>query len=167
MPKQGAAILASNHISGLDPLLLIAASQRPIRFMIATEEYQRFGLNWLFRAAGCIPVDRTGQSQQAFRQALKALDDGEVVAMFPEGGIHLDNAPPRQLKRGVATLTKLTGVPIYPVRMAGIRGKGHTLLAVVLPSQARLYNFDPLICDDLEEDDCLDRLAGLFKSTTC
>jgi len=90
LPERGPALVASNHLSGLDPLLLITASKRPLRFLIAQEEYHRFGLNWLFRAAGCIPVDRKGRPEKALRRAREALQRGEVVALFPHGrmGIH-------------------------------------------------------------------------------
>ncbi|MEO6697390.1 MAG: lysophospholipid acyltransferase family protein, partial [Gammaproteobacteria bacterium] len=98
LPDQGCALVASNHVSGLDPLLLIAAARRPLRFVIAREEYQRFGLTWLFRAIGCIPVERERQPGQALRQALRALERGEVVVLFPHGKIHLDSDPPRKLK---------------------------------------------------------------------
>ena len=52
LPESGSAVVAANHNSGLDPLVLVAASKRPLRFMIAREEYQRFGLHGLFKAAG-------------------------------------------------------------------------------------------------------------------
>jgi 1-acyl-sn-glycerol-3-phosphate acyltransferase len=79
LPEQGPALLVANHCSGLDPLLPIAASRRPLRFIIATEQYHRFGLEWLFRAVGCIPVDRRGRPERAFRDALKALRAGETA----------------------------------------------------------------------------------------
>ncbi len=59
LPARGGALVASNHISGLDPLLLIAASPRPLRFLIAREEYERWWLRWLLSAVGCIPIERT------------------------------------------------------------------------------------------------------------
>lgn len=65
LPAKGGALLASNHVSGLDPLLLIAASRRPLRFMIAREQYDRWWLRWLFRAIGCIPVERSRNPRAA------------------------------------------------------------------------------------------------------
>ena len=97
LPDRGPVLLASNHVSGLDPLLLVAASRRPLRFLIAREQYERRGLQWLFRAAGCIPVDRAARPEQALRAALRALQAGEAVALFPHGRIHLESDPPRAL----------------------------------------------------------------------
>lgn len=138
LPENGPAIVVANHISGLDPLLLIAASKRPLRFLIAREEYQRFGMQWLFRAAGCIPVDRAGRPEKSLRQALKALQQGEIIALFPHGKIHLDSDPPRQLKAGCARLAMWSGAPIVPVRIDGVGATGQVLLAPFWPSRVRL-----------------------------
>jgi len=73
----------SNHVSGLDPLLLIAATRRPLRFVIAREEYERWGLRWLLHAVGCIPIARGRNPRSALSAARAALEAGEVVALFP------------------------------------------------------------------------------------
>ena len=86
-PTGAGALLAGNHLSGLDGFLLQAVSSRPVRFMIAREETERFGLRWLFKEARVIPVDRTGRPEQAFRAALQALKQDDVVGMFPQGKI--------------------------------------------------------------------------------
>jgi 1-acyl-sn-glycerol-3-phosphate acyltransferase len=147
LPEQSGAVVAANHISGLDPFLLIAASPRPLRFLIAREEYERFGLQWLFRRAQCIPVDRERQPERALREALRALDAGEVVAMFPQGGIHLPINGHRKLKGGVVRLAHISGCPIYPVRVDDVRGAGHTVRAVFFPSQAKLQLAPVLLCE--------------------
>jgi len=138
LPEQGPAIVAANHVSGLDPLLLIAASRRPLRFLIASEEYHRPVLHWIFKAAGCIPVDRKGRAEQALRAARRALEQGEVIALFPHGKIHLDSDPPRPIKAGVVRLAIWTNTPIYPVRLDGITAQGHVLLAPFVPSRVLL-----------------------------
>jgi 1-acyl-sn-glycerol-3-phosphate acyltransferase len=162
LPEQGPAILAANHISGLDPLLLIAASPRPLRFIIAAEQYHRFGFTWLFRAVGCIPVDRQGRPERAFRAALKALEEGEVVALFPHGTIHLDNEPPRRLKAGAVRLAQLARCPITPVRLEGVKAQGRIFLPVFLRANARIENFPLLSCEEMETAECLKRLQRLL-----
>jgi 1-acyl-sn-glycerol-3-phosphate acyltransferase len=150
--------VASNHVSGLDPLLLIAASPRPLRFLIAREEYDRWWLRWLFRRIGCIPVERTRNTRSAFEAARKALKRGEVVALFPHGRIHLDHHEPIPLKRGIALLSSLTGVPIHPVRIEGVRAQGMTVTAVFVPSRACLLSFAPLHCAGQADEHCLEEL---------
>ncbi len=163
LPAQGPVVVASNHVSGLDPLLLIAASPRPLRFLIAREEYERFGLTWLFRLAGCIPVDRGGRPERALREALRALADGEVIALFPHGGIHLDSDPPRRIKGGAVRLALRAACPILPLCVEGVRGEGHTLLAVLLRSWAQIRVFPLLDCRERSERDCLHDLAEILQ----
>jgi len=163
LPESGGAIVAANHISGLDPLLIITACKRPVHFMIASEQYHRLGLTWLFRLAGCIPVERQGRSDRAFRAALKALDEGKVVALFPQGAIHHGHEPPSRLKRGVHKLAELSGAPVYPVHVSGVKGVGHVVRGVVLRGHARLESSDPINCGSMEHGDCLAQLAQGMK----
>jgi 1-acyl-sn-glycerol-3-phosphate acyltransferase len=155
LPESGPAIVVANHISGLDPFLLIAASKRRLRFIIASEQYHRFGLTWLFRAAGCIPVNRKGRPERAFRAALKALNDGEVVALFPHGTIHLDSDPYRKLKPGAVRLAQLADCPIYPARIAGVRAEGGVIWPVFLRGQARIENLPAINCSGRKPAECL------------
>lgn len=165
LPEKGPAILVANHISGLDPILMFAASRRKLRFLIATEQYHRFGLEWLFRAVGCIPVDRSGRPEKAFREALKALKDGDVIALFPHGKIHLDSEPPRHLKGGAVRMAQLAGCPIYPLRIEGIRAQGGIFMPVLLRGRARLTNRPKLECGELAPRDCLRELEHLLAPT--
>ncbi len=161
LPASGAAIVASNHVSGLDPLLLLAAARRPLRFLIAREWYDLFFLRWLFRAVGCIPVERTRNPQAAYRAAREALARGEVVAIFPHGRIALDGDHP-PLKRGVLVLARLSGAPVVPVRLEGIGGHGRVLSAVWTRSRARLHAFPALHYSADEPDRLLERLGRLL-----
>lgn len=162
LPDLGPAVVVSNHLSGLDPLLLIAASRRPLRFLIAREQYDRFGLRWLYRAVGGIPVDRDRNPRLAVRMALRALMAGEVVALFPEGRIQTPDMPRRPLRSGVMRLAQFTGAPIYPVRLSGIRGAGKTVLAVIPRSRARLDALPPMDPEEFRTDHGLDHLAELL-----
>lgn len=158
----GPTLLACNHLSGLDPFLVVAACRHPIRFMIAKEEYERFGLKWIFGLAGCIPVERSGRVETAFNKTLEALHNGEVVLLFPEGGINKSDKPLRQLKAGIIKLAKLAEVPITPLRVSGMRGQGHTLPSFVLPSQSRLFVNTELECGNKSDSECIDELTLLL-----
>lgn len=163
LPPNGAALVVANHVSGLDPLLMIAASTRPLRFMIAREEYDRWWLRWLFKASGCIPVERGANPRAALSGARRALLKGEVVALFPHGQIYLDDQPAPELKRGVVHLTKITGAPIYPLRIEGVRGQGHTVVAVFLRSRVLLRCFAPLTLQDKSTDELLRELGDVLS----
>ena len=165
LPRQGGVLLVANHVSGLDPLLVVAACRRPVRFLIAREQYQRFGLQWLFRAIGCIPVERNGGMETAFRSAVRALRQGEAVALFPGGGIHPSHQAAPVLKPGVVRLAKATGVPIYPLVLSGVSGEGKVVLAVLLPGKARLSSYPPVQCEAGTEQDCLQQLTSLLNNS--
>lgn len=162
LPKKGGALLISNHLSGIDPFLLIASCDRPIRFMIAKEEYERFYLKWMFKGSGCIPVDRTGRADIAFRQAKRALDDGEIIALFPHGKIHLDHVEPYQVKAGIKRLAELSKVPIFVARLTGVRGQGSVFKPVFLPSYSVVTQFPSIDYKFFEEDAALLRLGELL-----
>ncbi len=166
LPKQGGAIIISNHISGLDPLLLVAAARRPLRFMIAREEYERMGLSWLFKAVGCIPVERNGRTDSALREAIRALHDGEVVVLFPYGGIYGDENTLPKFKRGAILLAKKTNITVYPVRLDGVAGRGYTLLAVPMRSRVQLQQFKPVNCDGVDDDECAMILDNILRNHT-
>ena len=137
LPESGPAILVSNHISGLDPLLLIAATTRPLRFMIAQEEYDRWWLRWLFKKIGCIPVKRDKNPKKALNHSIAALEKGEILGVFPQGGIvKIDDGKP--LKKGAFALAQIANVPIYSVRIEGVGGKGFTVFSVFIPSNVSL-----------------------------
>jgi len=134
LPNDNKLILAANHLSAIDPFLLIAAIDRPLRFMIAKEEYDKPLLNWMFKAAGCIPVDRGGRVEKAFRSALREIEKGEIVAIFPQGGIHSIDTPRELIKPGIIKLSQLSGCTLLPVRINGIAAPGTMLKSVVLRS---------------------------------
>ncbi len=168
LPESGAAIVAANHISGLDPLLLLAASKRPLRFLIAREEYERFGLQWLFRAGGCIPVDRTTNPEKALRQAILAIDKGEVIAIFPQGGIQwpIDEKNPFRIKGGAVRLAQRKKTPLIPVVVDGVALKGTTMPAVITRSRAELSFEEVIRCDSLSYDEGMKVLAQKLNNHT-
>ena len=137
LPVSGSAIIVSNHVSGLDPLLLIAATNRPLRFMIAQEEYDRWWLKWLLVRVGCIPVKRDKNPTKAFNECLSALADDQIVVVFPQGGI-VTKADSKPLKKGAFVLARLADVPIICFRINGVKAEGFTLLAPFVRSNVRL-----------------------------
>ncbi len=158
LPKTGPAILAANHISGLDPMILCAVSPRPLRFMIAREQYERFGFQWLFKAIGCIPVDRKGRPEKSLRDALRALQAGDVIGIFPQGTIQDEANPTHKLKGGIVRLAAWGEAPVYPVHISGVGGSGHVVLAPFIRSHIKIKVSDPVNCDVDTMDDALEQI---------
>jgi 1-acyl-sn-glycerol-3-phosphate acyltransferase len=122
VPTHGPTILASNHVSYLDPLTLAWVANergRRIRFLAKSELFKNPALGALLRAAHQIPVYRgTADSSGALSAAVDALHKGECVTVFPEGTISEDFEPMRG-KSGTARLAQASGIPIVPVGLWG------------------------------------------------
>ncbi len=112
-------VFASNHFSQLDPPLIGTVLRRPLIFLALDElsTANRF-LAWACSIYGTIPVSRTGRQVAAVRAALRALDSGEPVGLFPEGRrtMRWGDEP---LKRGAAWLAHRAEVPLVPVAIEG------------------------------------------------
>ena len=119
LPRKGAAILIANHTSPLDPALLQAGTDRPIRFMMAREYYEVRWFGWLYRLLGCIPVNRTGRDTAAAKSALRALSHGEVIGIFPEGKINLDGHGLIEPQLGAALLALRSRATVVPAYLSG------------------------------------------------
>ena len=87
IPKSGAIILAGNHTSKLDPLLLMSSTNRCIHFLAKVELFK--GIKKIFfKNIGLIPVDRSKKNPNALAQANKYLLDNKVIGIFPESTIN-------------------------------------------------------------------------------
>lgn len=121
VPATGGALVAGNHLSGWDPLVIPAMLPRQMTFPAKAELFVARGpvsrvVAWFVRAVGILPMDRAGgrASASSMDVVLEALGEGKVVGIFPEG----TRSPDGRLYRGrtgVARLALATGVPVIPV----------------------------------------------------
>jgi 1-acyl-sn-glycerol-3-phosphate acyltransferase len=125
IPTQGAAILVCNHVSFVDAVLLMAASPRPIRFIMDHQIFKIPVLGWFFKLAKAIPIapQRVDAAayEQAFVQARAVLNDGELLCIFPEGAITRDGEL-GEFKAGVMKLLQTTPVPVVPMALQNLWG---------------------------------------------
>jgi 1-acyl-sn-glycerol-3-phosphate acyltransferase len=141
LPREGAAILVSNHTSGLDPLLIQSVCQRLIVWMVAEEYVALPALRGIFKMIEAIPVGRDGRDMAATRQALRALSNGRILGVFPEGRIE----PSRQLlpfQTGVALMALKTRLPVHPVYLDGTQ-RGNSMGRAFLRRQQAQVTFGP------------------------
>jgi 1-acyl-sn-glycerol-3-phosphate acyltransferase len=119
VPKTGALILAGNHPSYLDPILVALPVKRMIRYMAWDALFKIPLLGWLIKALGAFPVDiRRGKGESAFQEACKVLDKGYALGIFPEGQ-RSEQGPMGELRTGTARLAIETGAAIVPVTIGG------------------------------------------------
>lgn len=118
VPRTGVYIVAPSHRSILDVPFTAFVTRRRVRFMAKKELFStRFG-HWLFTSLGGISVDRDGADRAALRASQSALEDGEPLAIFPEGTRR--NGPTLgELYDGAAYLALKLGIPIVPIGIGG------------------------------------------------
>jgi 1-acyl-sn-glycerol-3-phosphate acyltransferase len=125
IPVSGAAILVCNHVSYVDAVLLMAASPRPIRFLMDHRIFAQPVLGWLFRLAKAIPIapqkDDPLAYEAAFAAAGRVLGEGDLLCIFPEGGITRDGEL-GPFKGGVMKLLQSHAVPVVPMALHNLWG---------------------------------------------
>ncbi|HHZ01870.1 MAG TPA: 1-acyl-sn-glycerol-3-phosphate acyltransferase [Tissierellia bacterium] len=123
---EGGAIICGNHISLIDPVILAVSCKRQVHFMGKKELFENKLFSFIFRNLGAFPVDRQGVSLSSVKNALKVLNNGGILGIYPEGtrvktGFNEDNAKP-----GIALIANKAKVKIIPVYVKGpykFRGK--------------------------------------------
>ncbi len=130
IPVQGAAVLVCNHVSFVDAVLLMAASPRPIRFLMDHRIFKVPVLGWLFKLAKAIPIAPQKEDPEAYEAAFEAaaqvLRDGDLLAIFPEGGITRDGQL-QPFKGGVMKILEGAqadglSVPVVPMALTNLWG---------------------------------------------
>jgi len=116
VPETGGVVLAANHSSFLDPILLSCATDRLVQYVIYSSYYRSWA-HPLFRFLRCIPVDEKEQVG-ALRAGVRSLKLGACIGIFPEGEVSADGKlhPPQ---RGALFLAQRSGVPVVPVGLKG------------------------------------------------
>jgi len=137
IPATGPVIIASNHVSFLDPPLVGAAIMRECAFMARHDLFHGRFFGWYLPRLGAFPIHREAADRQAIRTALNALSRGLVLVLFPEGTRSIDG----QLQAGeagVALLVQKSGAPVIPTAVIGPER--------MLPVDAKRMTRVPLKC---------------------
>jgi acyl-[acyl-carrier-protein]-phospholipid O-acyltransferase / long-chain-fatty-acid--[acyl-carrier-protein] ligase len=124
IPAKGGALIVPNHVSMVDAVLLIASIDRPIRFLMFKGSYDHWLVKPFAKIMGVIPISsqlRPREMIQSLRTATQALQDGEIVCIFPEGQMtRIGQMLP--FRRGMERIVKGVDVPIIPVNLGGVWG---------------------------------------------
>lgn len=123
VPNDGPALLVCNHVSYMDAILILGAVPRPTRFVMYYRIFDIPGMNIVFRAARAIPIAGAKEDpdlmERAFARIDAALAEGELVCIFPEGGLTTDGeiAP---FRKGVERILATRPVPVVPMALRGM-----------------------------------------------
>jgi 1-acyl-sn-glycerol-3-phosphate acyltransferase len=118
IPRSGGVLLAANHQSYLDPIVIGVKVERPISYLANQYLFEIFGFSWLIRRLHAFPVQQGKGDRAAVAIAIDRLREGHVLNVFPEG----HRSPDGQLKTlhgGVALIARKAGVPLVPVAVDG------------------------------------------------
>jgi len=168
IPREGPAVIATNHIGYLDFVFSGYAARdqkRLVRFLAKKEIFDKKGAGWLMRKMKHIPVDRFGAPNESFQAAVAALRAGEIVGMFPAATIS-PSFVPRPGKSGAVRMAQESGAPLLPAAVWGT----HRILTKWRPKNfqrkvAIMVNVGkPLDLDASHDpDEATDRLMARIK----
>lgn len=145
LPERGPAVVAANHPSYLDPVLLSLQVRRPIRFMAWDALFRVPLLGSFIRAFGAFPVDvRKGKGREAYERARALVEQGEIVGIFPEGRRSETGWMEPSLREGAARLAWETGAPLYPATIAGAYRAWPHFRLLPQPARIRVRYHDPI-----------------------
>ena len=155
LPATGPVVVAPNHESVLDPIILGAAISRKLRFVAKAELWRSQLFAWMLDGLGAIPIERSHSDYLAAARVLQALAAGQAVVIFPQSAVRGD----RVWKQGAAHAALLTGAPLVPVRLVGSaralsRGRiGFPRLRVIIgePIAVACDPKDPITATELTE----------------
>lgn len=123
IPDEGAALVVCNHVSYMDALILAASIPRPVRFVMYYRIFNIPVMSWIFRTARAIPIAGAREDpvlmQRAFDEIDRALADGEIVGIFPEGALTRDGEI-AAFKSGVERILAQRPVPVIPMALRGM-----------------------------------------------
>ena len=135
VPREGRLLLASNHLSLLDPPLIGSVCPRELDYMAKAELFRIPGLGGLIRRLNAHPVDRAGSDSAALRLALRLLGEDRALLVFPEGTRGTEGRL-QAARAGTGMLAALSEAPVVPVY---VQGTGRALpRGAVLPRPARV-----------------------------
>ena len=125
IPDDGPAVLVCNHVSFVDALVIAAACRRPVRFVMDHQIFRIPVLSFVFRTGKAIPIASAKQDpammERAFAEVSKALREGDVVAIFPEGRI-TDTGDLYPFRPGILRILAADPVPVVPIALRGLWG---------------------------------------------
>jgi 1-acyl-sn-glycerol-3-phosphate acyltransferase len=125
IPEHGAAVLVCNHVSYVDAVVVMAASPRPIRFVMDHRIFKVPVLSWIFRTARAIPIAPASEDpwlmEKAFVDIAQALHEGELVCIFPEGKL-THTGEINAFRGGIRKIIDRSPVPVIPMALRGLWG---------------------------------------------
>jgi len=120
VPREGGVLLLANHVSYVDALIIGAACERPVRFVMWDVLYNIKVMTWFLRIVGTVPISST-RAKDAIRSVAAALKEGQIVCLFPEGQI-TRHGMINELRKGFELMARQGDARVVPVYLDGLYG---------------------------------------------
>ncbi len=146
LPAEGGGLVLVNHQSFLDPMLVGLPLRRPVSYLARDTLFRVPVIGWIIRNTYVMPINRDAASTASIRNALKRMEHGFLVGLFPEG-TRSDDGKVGEFKPGFISLIRRAKVPVYPVGIAGAHGALPRAGFRLFPPPVRVVFGEPL-CDD-------------------
>lgn len=171
VPKDRGAILACNHRTAIDPVLVCMCFWRQVCWLAKIELVNTKRVAWFFRGAGVLPVDREAPDERWIQLAEQVLKEGKLFGIFPEG----TRSPDGRVYKGytgMARVAQRSGAPVVPTAVLGIAGAHRKGSRLAKPGKTQVVFGEPMVFEirDGEDehaahrrftDEVLDRVADL------
>ena len=167
VPTTGPVILAANHTSALDPFIMQAGTPRMIRWVMLTQ-YQLKIAGFMWRAIRPIALDRDSGDITKLREVVNALKQGDIVGLYPEGGLQRKKRELGPMEPGIGMIAKRSGATIVPVWIDGTPLRNSMTLHMIQPSRSTVIFGKPYTPDKKQDakeitEDLRQRLLALSE----
>ena len=161
IPTKGPGVLISNHTSNWDPVILAAYLPRKLSFMAKEELFKIFFIGLIVRNLEAIPVKRGAADRNAIRQSIKVLEEGKVLAMFPEG-TRSKTGEVKDFQPGAAMIAYRGKATIVPVGLLNARNIGKGLFTKVTINIGKPLEINEL-CKEKITGEKLEEISKLLQ----
>lgn len=168
VPDNQGAVIVSNHLSPIDPCFIELTTKRAVHWMVAKEYCAHPASAWFLRACEVIPVSRGGIDTTATKRAIRYLEDGGLVGIFPEGRINTTRRVLLPGRPGAALIALKARVPVIPCYISGSPFDGTIWHSLFTPATVRLQFGRPIDVSEFygreREREVLEHLTRRFLS---
>jgi 1-acyl-sn-glycerol-3-phosphate acyltransferase len=163
VPRTGGVILAANHQSYLDPVLVAVHLRRPVSFMAKSELFTNRYFGWLIRTLHAYPVRQGEGDVGAVKETIRRLQEGYIVNIYPEGS-RTETGQIGPMEKGIALVIRRAGVPVVPVAIEGSYAAWPKDRKIFRGRPIRVIYGKPMDLSALKSDQILQRLDAALRA---
>jgi 1-acyl-sn-glycerol-3-phosphate acyltransferase len=162
VPAEGGAILAANHQSYLDPVLVAVQLTRPVSFMAKSELFKNAAFSWLIRQLNAFPIHQGKGDRAAINETIERLKEGHMLTLFAEGHRTSDGEI-QEIQPGIALVARRAGVPVIPVVIEGSFAAWPRSNKLPRPGKIRVMYGKPIDCSAMKSEEIVKAIDAALR----